>query len=185
MLHESSLYYEHELQVHEKFLQKRVLMNRKQLSPGTEHARYVSKWCEQRDGGWNEPYHDTEQLKEGKVSERWESGGALFTYSGSRSTFEKVQRTRTESHKKQNRIVCLLCFSGLFLVWVVTMATNVFINNAQPQPPQPTMVLVQPNQWSTGICDCFDDMQVCESGCVQPHLSATFHFGASDWWHLR
>ncbi|XP_051284932.1 placenta-specific gene 8 protein [Dicentrarchus labrax] len=39
------------------------------------------------------------------------------------------------------------------------MATNVFISNNQPQAP--TLVAVQSNQWSTGICDCFDDLNVC------------------------
>uniref|UniRef100_A0AAQ6ISN8 Plac8 onzin related protein 2 n=1 Tax=Anabas testudineus TaxID=64144 RepID=A0AAQ6ISN8_ANATE len=39
------------------------------------------------------------------------------------------------------------------------MATNVVINN---QPRQsPTVISVQSNQWSTGICDCFDDLEIC------------------------
>ncbi|KAK2862725.1 hypothetical protein Q5P01_002258 [Channa striata] len=38
------------------------------------------------------------------------------------------------------------------------MTTNVFVN--QP-PPTTTVIAVQPNQWSTGICDCFDDLNVC------------------------
>ncbi|XP_042258052.1 placenta-specific gene 8 protein-like [Thunnus thynnus] len=41
------------------------------------------------------------------------------------------------------------------------MATNVFINNQQPQPQPPTLIAVHSNQWSTGICDCFDDLNVC------------------------
>lgn len=41
------------------------------------------------------------------------------------------------------------------------MATNVVINN---QPRQsPTVISVQSNQWSTGICDCFDDLEICMS----------------------
>ncbi|XP_064786834.1 placenta-specific gene 8 protein-like [Oncorhynchus masou masou] len=44
------------------------------------------------------------------------------------------------------------------------MATSVIINNQHSQPPQPqtpTFIAVHSNQWSTGICDCFDDFQVC------------------------
>ncbi|CAB1345302.1 unnamed protein product [Coregonus sp. 'balchen'] len=46
----------------------------------------------------------------------------------------------------------------------VTMATSVTINNQQSQPPQPqtpAFIAVHSNQWSTGICGCFDDLQVC------------------------
>ncbi|XP_018522628.1 placenta-specific gene 8 protein-like [Lates calcarifer] len=43
------------------------------------------------------------------------------------------------------------------------MATNVFINNQQPQPP--TLVAVHSNQWSTGICDCCSDLDVCCFAC--------------------
>ncbi|KAM7366067.1 hypothetical protein PAMP_015535 [Pampus punctatissimus] len=39
------------------------------------------------------------------------------------------------------------------------MATNVFITNQQPQPS--TLIAVQSNQWSTGLCDCFNDLNVC------------------------
>ncbi|CDQ77930.1 cornifelin homolog [Oncorhynchus mykiss] len=44
------------------------------------------------------------------------------------------------------------------------MATSVIINNQQSQPPQPqtpAFIAVHSNQWNTGICDCFDDLQVC------------------------
>uniref|UniRef100_A0A3B4Y704 Cornifelin-like n=1 Tax=Seriola lalandi dorsalis TaxID=1841481 RepID=A0A3B4Y704_SERLL len=41
------------------------------------------------------------------------------------------------------------------------MTTNLIINNQQPQPQPPTLVAVQSIQWSTGICDCFDDLQIC------------------------
>ncbi|XP_071334068.1 placenta-specific gene 8 protein-like [Trachinotus anak] len=45
------------------------------------------------------------------------------------------------------------------------MATNVFINNQPPPQPQPPAVVsIQSNQWSTGICDCFDDVHVCCCG---------------------
>ncbi|CAB1351590.1 unnamed protein product [Coregonus sp. 'balchen'] len=44
-----------------------------------------------------------------------------------------------------------------------TMATNVIINNNQqsqpPQPQTPAIIAVHSNQWSTGICGCFDDLQ--------------------------
>ncbi|XP_038588017.1 cornifelin homolog [Micropterus salmoides] len=39
------------------------------------------------------------------------------------------------------------------------MATNVFINNNQPQAP--ILIAAQSNQWSTGIWGCFDDLSVC------------------------
>ncbi|XP_046905141.1 PLAC8-like protein 1 isoform X2 [Hypomesus transpacificus] len=42
-----------------------------------------------------------------------------------------------------------------------TMATSVIINNQPPQPPPQAIIAVQTNQWSTGICGCFDDLQVC------------------------
>ncbi|XP_067379819.1 cornifelin-like [Channa argus] len=56
------------------------------------------------------------------------------------------------------------------------MTTNVFVN--QP-PPTTTLIAVQPNQWSTGICDCFDDLNVCCFAfwcfpCFACHTTAEF-----------
>uniref|UniRef100_A0A3Q3JF19 Uncharacterized protein n=1 Tax=Monopterus albus TaxID=43700 RepID=A0A3Q3JF19_MONAL len=39
------------------------------------------------------------------------------------------------------------------------MATNVFISN--PQPQSPSVMAVHFNQWSSGICGCFNDLNVC------------------------
>lgn len=50
------------------------------------------------------------------------------------------------------------------------MATNVFISNQQPQPQPPTLIAVHSNQWSTGICDCFDDLEVCKFISLQSHV---------------
>uniref|UniRef100_A0A667Z7G9 Placenta-specific gene 8 protein-like n=1 Tax=Myripristis murdjan TaxID=586833 RepID=A0A667Z7G9_9TELE len=40
------------------------------------------------------------------------------------------------------------------------MSTNVIINGQQA-PAAPTLIAVHSNQWSTSICGCFDDLQVC------------------------
>lgn len=45
------------------------------------------------------------------------------------------------------------------------MAMNVYVNS-QP-PPSPAVIAVHSNQWSTGICDCFDDLGVCMSVSLQ------------------
>lgn len=60
-------------------------------------------------------------------------------------------------------VLLLLTKSQVFFCWIETMATSVIINNQPPQPPPQAIIAVQTNQWSTGICGCFDDLQVCES----------------------
>ncbi|XP_071753711.1 placenta-specific gene 8 protein-like [Centroberyx gerrardi] len=40
------------------------------------------------------------------------------------------------------------------------MATNVIINSQQPHQA-PSLIAIHSNQWSTSICGCFDDLQVC------------------------
>lgn len=97
------------------------------------------------------------------------SSGVLQIF-GLEVDFEKVQWMSKESHEKNNT-TCL--HFQAFLIWVITMATNVFINNQQPQPP--TLVAVHSNQWSTGICDCCSDLDVCKSVSLQPHF-VVFHY---------
>ncbi|XP_026152420.1 cornifelin-like [Mastacembelus armatus] len=43
------------------------------------------------------------------------------------------------------------------------MATNIFMNNQQPQTT--TLITAQSDQWSTGILGCCDDMDICCFGC--------------------
>ena len=123
-----------------------------------------------------------------KASEPASVLGALFRHLGCRSTLKRcnIERPPWEREKRKSYD----CFySQAFLIWVITMATNVFINNQQPQPQPPTLIAVHSNQWSTGICDCFDDLNVCKSASLQRVTcfpsTETYKYCQSGIWILK
>lgn len=93
-----------------------------------EQARGLGKWREHRHGALNEPYHDWEQLKEGKVLKQqasWERCSEIWAPVQLRKGALNVERLPWEK--------TYTCFcSRAFLIWGITMATKVFPSNDQP-----------------------------------------------------
>lgn len=119
-----------------------------------EQARGLGKWREHGHGDLNEPYHDWEQLKEGKVLKQQASRERCSDIWAPVQLWKGALKVERLPWEKTYTCFC----SRAFLIWGITMATKVFLSNDQPQSS--TLIAAQSNQWSTSICGCFDRSNV-------------------------
>lgn len=91
----------------------------------TVHAWRLSQLCEERYGSWTDPFHDAEQLEEGKASElNWVSPGSFAHISG--LCVKLCARCGKYGKNRLRKTVMIVFICRPSFDWVVTMATNVY-----------------------------------------------------------